>query len=187
MTPAQFKNYIDVLRTFYPNAPQFDGAQLSAWYGFFSDLNAELLFSTLDEIPRVFPRFPSIAEILSIVQPKPDHDAEARLIADRIWAGIERFGSVRSREEELKKYIGPIGWKAVEAQGGWRVICEIATYDNASSLRAQWRESAKALLQTAERQARSDRLGLGSQDRGALPPMIDVDAILTGIQTRKVT
>lgn len=203
MTGAEFKNYMDILKSFYPNAPQLDGVQMTAWYGFFKDLPAEAMFATLDEIPRSCPRFPSIAEILAMVNPKPDTDSEARIIADKIWAAIERFGSLKSKQDLIRSSIGQVGWRVVEQMGGWRVVCEIADYDNVSSLKAQWRESIKAHLNVDKVKAQRDALGLDAQpERTALPVpdekpaieapkkvglKVDLRSVLDGIKTRDVT
>lgn len=189
MTPQEFKKFIDAVKAILPlQAPEFDAHQLSAWYRIFEKYPAHQLFAVLGTLHEKFTRFPAIKEILDAIDPKPDHDAEARLIADKIWGAIERFGSLKSKQDLVRTAIGETGWKVVENMGGWRVVCEIASYDNVSTLKAQWRESAKALLDIADIDRRRDSLGLPpSHERQALPeePKNVLD-VLSLVQTREV-
>ncbi len=169
MTIADFKVWIGILRDMYPHAPVFENSQLMGWYGVFQDCDSAALYRAIPRLAKKCPRFPSIAEILEFVDPKADPDSEGRLIADRIWGAIERFGSMRGKQDAIKAAIGDVGWKVVENMGGWRVVCEIADYNNVASLKAQWRESAKAILEIAEVDERRSALGLApSQERQAL-------------------
>lgn len=195
MTPAEFSTFIDVLKGLFPQSPQFDGAMLNAWYGFFDKFSVLQMFGILKEVPKHCDRFPSIKQLLELLEPKADKDAEARIIADKIWAGIERFGSMKSKQDLVRQSIGEVGWQVVENMGGWRVVCDIASYDNVGQMKAQWRESAKALIDVAEVKAQRDRLGLdsppqweallsgSSNDRQTL----DISSLVSGIQTKKVT
>ena len=188
MTVADFKAWIDILRNMFPHAPQFEDAQLMGWYGVFKDCDGASLFRAIPTLAKNCARFPSIKEILEIVEPKVDNEAEGRLIADKIWGAIERFGSLKSKQDLVRTAIGETGWKVVENMGGWRVVCEIASYDNVSTLKAQWRESAKALLDIADIDRRRDSLGLPpSHERQALPKEAEsVLDVLSLVQTREV-
>lgn len=195
MTPAEFSTFIDVLKGLFPQSPQFDGAMLNAWYGFFDKFSVLQMFGILKEVPKHCDRFPSIKQLLEMLEPKADKDAEARIIADKIWAGIERFGSMKSKQDLVRQSIGEVGWQVVENMGGWRVVCDIASYDNVGQMKAQWRESAKAIMDVAEVKAQRDRLGLDSPPEWeALPSgssndrnTLDISALVSGIQTKKVT
>jgi len=171
MTPAEFKKFIDAVKAILPlHAPEFDAYQLSAWFKIFEKYQAHQLFGILGTLHEKHTRFPAIKELLDAIDPKPDHDAEGRAIADRIWGAIERFGSLRNKQDEIRAVIGDVGMKVVEQNGGWRVICEIANYDDAATLKAQWRESAKAIMHIAEVDKRRASLGLGpSHERQVLP------------------
>jgi hypothetical protein len=189
MSPNEFKKFIDILKSMFPHAPDFDGVQLNAWYSYFQAISSATAFAAIPDLIETCDRFPSIKQLLAAMNPKPDHDAEARLIADKIWGAIERFGSLKSKQDLVRTAIGETGWKVVENMGGWRVVCEIASYDNVSTLKAQWRESAKALLDIADIDRRRDSLGLPpSHERQALPAeepknVLDVLAL---VQTRTV-
>lgn len=195
MTPAEFSTFIDVLKGLFPQSPQFDGAMLNAWYGFFDKFSVLQMFGILKEVPKHCDRFPSIKQLLELLEPKADKDAEARIIADKIWAGIERFGSMKSKQDLVRQSIGEVGWQVVENMGGWRVVCDIASYDNVGQMKAQWRESAKAIMDVAEVKAQRDRLGLDSPSEWeALPSGSSNDRsirsileIVDSIDTKKVT
>lgn len=195
MTPAEFSTFIDVLKGLFPQSPQFDGAMLNAWYGFFDKFSVLQMFGILKEVPKHCDRFPSIKQLLEMLEPKADKDAEARIIADKIWAGIERFGSMKSKQDLVRQSIGEVGWQVVENMGGWRVVCDIASYDNVGQMKAQWRESAKAIMDVAEVKAQRDRLGLDSPPQWeALPSGSSNDRsirsileIVGSIDTKKVT
>ena len=195
MTPVEFKKFIDTLKALLPqHAPEFEAHQLSAWYIPFQEYPAQRLFALFPQLSATCDRFPSIKQILELLDPKADKDAEARVIADKIWSAIERFGSLKSNQDRVRGAIGEIGWQVVENMGGWRVVCDIARYDNVGQLKAQWRESAKALMEIAEVKGQRDRLGLESPPQWeALPRSsndrntLDVSALVSGISTRKVT
>jgi hypothetical protein len=188
MSPNEFKKFIDILKSMFPHAPDFDGVQLNAWYSYFQAISSATAFAAIPDLIETCDRFPSIKQLLAAMNPKPDHDAEARLIADKIWGAIERFGSLKSKQDLVRTAIGETGWKVVENMGGWRVVCEIASYDNVSTLKAQWRESAKALLDIADIDRRRDSLGLPpSHERQALPKEAEsVLDVLSLVQTREV-
>ena len=196
MTPVEFKKFIDTLKALLPNhAPDFEAHQLSAWYIPFKQYPAERMFALFPQLSATCDRFPSIKQILELLDPKADKDAEARIIADKIWAGIERFGSMKSKQDLVRQSIGEVGWQVVENMGGWRVVCDIASYDNVGQMKAQWRESAKAIMDVAEVKAQRDRLGLDSPPEWeALPSGSSNDRsirsileIVGSIDTKKVT
>lgn len=203
MTPAEFSTFIDVLKGLFPQSPQFDGAMLNAWYGFFDKFSVLQMFGILKEVPKHCDRFPSIKQLLELLEPKADKDAEARIIADSIWSAIERFGSLQSKTHLVRESIGELGWRVVEQMGGWRVVCQIADYDNVGQLKAQWRESIKAHMELDEVKTRRDQLGLtASEPKAALPQAearpaieaprrearkVDLRSVLSDIKTRSVT
>lgn len=204
MTPVEFKKFIETLKAILPiQAPDFEAHQLSAWYIVFEKYPSDKVFALLSQLPAVCDRFPSIKQCLDLLEPKADKDAEARIIADSIWSAIERFGSIQSKQHLVRESIGELGWRVVEQMGGWRVVCQIADYDNVGQLKAQWRESIKAHMQVDEVKARRDALGLDAQpERTALPVpdekpaieapkkvglKVDLRSVLDGIKTRDVT
>lgn len=204
MNAQEFSTFIEILRSLFPQAPQFDGAQLNAWYRFFQKFPLAQAFAILPEVPKQCDRFPSIKQLLDLLEPKADKDAEARVIADAIWSAIERFGSVQSKANLVRETIGELGWRVVEQMGGWRVVCQIADYDNAAVLKAQWRESIKAHMQVDEVKMRREQMGLapGDSEKPSLPGSdrpsaieaprndrvkLDLRSVIDEIRTRKVT
>lgn len=92
--------------------------------------------------------FPSIKEIRMAIDPELDPDQEAVVIASKIAGTVSRIGPYRW--ELAKDLIGDIGWKIVQCEGGWENICQTLTYDNQTTLKAQWRNLAKTFLTRAE-------------------------------------
>lgn len=204
MTPVEFKKFIETLKALLPqHAPEFDAHQLSAWYIPFQEYPAQRLFALFPQLSATCDRFPSIKQILDLLNPKADTDAEARVIADSIWSAIERFGSLQSKAHLVRETIGELGWRVVEQMGGWRVVCQIADYDNVGQLKAQWRESIKAHMELDEVKAKREQIGLpASEPKPALPVAesrpaieapkkiglkVDLRSVMAEIRTRPVT
>lgn len=92
-------------------------------------------------------RFPTPAEIRERITPtgNPDHDAiEA---ANRIVEALSKFGGCNADLEapKARAFIGELGWKVVEREGGWSRLVEDVTTPQLPTIKAQWRELAKAI------------------------------------------
>ena len=187
MSPQEFKKFIDTLKAIVPiGAPEFESHQLSAWYMVFQPFDAQKVFALFPTISASCDRFPSIKQILDLLDPKPDKDAEARGIADRIYGAMSRWGSLRSKQDAIREHIGPVGWRVVQDSGGWLALCEICTLDNAATLKAQWRESAKALLAIDDVNRKREHLGLPEYKSAQLPERrdaVELSSVLASIQT----
>jgi len=105
--------------------------------------------------------FPLPAVIRERAAPQMNPEHEAIEAASRITQAIAKFGW--NNQELAEKFIGPLGWRIVERDGGWSHICESVMADEIPIRRAQWREIGKAL------QARA-RLGM-SDTPPQLPPV----------------
>lgn len=103
--------------------------------------------------------FPSIKEIRTIIDPELDPDQEAMVIASKIAGAVARIGPYNS--ELARSMIGEAGWQVVQCEGGWENICQTLTYENQSTLKAQWRNLAKTFISRAE----SNVLALQSPQR----------------------
>lgn len=103
--------------------------------------------------------FPSIKEIKMVIDPELHPDQEAMIIASRIAGAVARIGPYQS--DLAKHMIGPIGWRIIQSEGGWENICQTLTYDNQSTLKAQWRNLAKTFIDRGE----SNVLSLPSPDK----------------------
>jgi hypothetical protein len=88
-------------------------------------------------------RMPLPAVIRDRLQPADTLESNARESASRIATAVSRIGPYRTAE--AKAYIGELGWEVVKRQGGWEETCAALTYDNATTLQAQWRELAISL------------------------------------------
>jgi hypothetical protein len=160
---------------FAPNVK--DPALLDAWFAELGKLDTPMLSGVYREAIAKCDAFPSIRELLQFggLSPQSDED-KGRDVAERIWSGIGKFGSVNGRLiidtpekvfalgkndgslEKIEKteadkkwsviceYLGPIGLAVVKTQGGWNQICNTATNDNQTTLKAQWREYAAVIV-----------------------------------------
>ena len=61
-------------------------------------------------------------------------------IANRIENAIGTYGYMNHKG--AKGYIGERGWAVVEQLGGWVRVCDIQSFDQMPSLRANWRKLA---------------------------------------------
>ena len=68
----------------------------------------------------------------------------AREAAERIVHAVSRYGW--SNLTLAKEYIGELGWKCVEMQGGWQTVCSEVTHENQGFLKAQYREYCRTLI-----------------------------------------
>lgn len=88
-------------------------------------------------------RFPLPSKIAALIQPQISSDDEAREAAARIFAAVPKFGWCNQRM--AREYIGELGWRVVELQGGWTYLCETLKPNMAPTLQAQFRELAKTI------------------------------------------
>lgn len=88
-----------------------------------------------DPAQKFFPR-PSL-----IIEAALGSNKDAAIEAtNRIVQAMSMFGW--TNPESAKKFIGELGWRVVEREGGWKSMCEKTTYDDLPILKAQWRELA---------------------------------------------
>lgn len=94
-------------------------------------------------------RYPLPAEIRDMCGVgKISIDAEARESASRICSAIRNFGYTNA--ERAKEYIGDLGWRVVERNGGWTTLCESVMDDQIGIFQAQARDLARATLERAQ-------------------------------------
>lgn len=86
---------------------------------------------------------------------KISKDLQAKETAAKILSAISKFGySVSLNDvklDDIKKYVGVIGWRVVELQGGWNTICESVTNVNKPTYQAQWRDLALSLSEQEQK------------------------------------
>ncbi|MFI5342844.1 MAG: hypothetical protein ACHQUC_01350 [Chlamydiales bacterium] len=93
-------------------------------------------------------QIPMPADIINFFIPALDDDSKARDAASRICSAIREFGY--TNPEKAKTYIGELGWRVVERQGGWVRLCEEMHDDQLAIFQAQARDLAKAQIQFAK-------------------------------------
>lgn len=98
-------------------------------------------------------RFPSIGDLVRLIQPEENDDDAAVEVAGRIFDAIARFGYWNPKEAQ--DYVGEVGWLVVARNGGWAALCEGTLSRNVPALKAQFREMALSIL----RRARAGTLG----------------------------
>lgn len=86
---------------------------------------------------------PLPAQIRAIVQPTPDPEAEARAILDRIITAVNKFGWPQG--EQARAFIGELGWRVVQFNGGWTELCQ-SNFIHNPGLLAQARNRAEDLI-----------------------------------------
>lgn len=89
-------------------------------------------------------RFPLPGQIRNIVCPDVNPEDQGRDAAARIVSALSKFGYTNSNEAKL--YIGSLGWKVVERQGGWAALCERTMRDELPTYQAQWAKHALSIV-----------------------------------------
>lgn len=90
-------------------------------------------------------RFPLPAIIRDKVMPADLSDGECLIASGRIIGAVSAIGPYEPAR--AREYIGELGWEIVKLEGGWEEVCQKLTYDNEATLKAQWRNTAKAVVQ----------------------------------------
>jgi len=79
-------------------------------------------------------------------------ELQSKEVSAKILSAISKFGYTVSvndtKIDDIKKYVGDIGWKVIDLQGGWNAICESVTNANKSTYQAQWRDLALSVLES---------------------------------------
>lgn len=88
-------------------------------------------------------RCPLPSVIRQRIQPAQTDEQRALDAVSLIVMAISKVGPYRT--QEARALVGDLGWLVVEREGGWQHVCEMLTDENVGTLRAQWRELAKAL------------------------------------------
>lgn len=93
-------------------------------------------------------RLPLPADLVRILEGETQNDQSIGIeVAGRIITAINRFGAYGWKE--AKEYIGEVGEKVVETQGGWGALCELKT-DEVNTRQAQLRDLARSMLEKSK-------------------------------------
>lgn len=95
-----------------------------------------------------FTRMPLPAAILARARPVESDDTTARTIAAMIISAVSRFGW--PNQDRAKEFLGEVGWKVVELQGGWTKLCQTLDESNITTFQAQWRDLALSILRRSK-------------------------------------
>lgn len=121
----------------------------------------EAVGKSLSDLAKRSVFFPALAEIIQGIE----YDANtaesiedrARVVAARIWEGLQKFPRIRQvmvagdyrtepDPEKIKSFVGEVGWSVIKTEGGWNAIHESAYESNGNIMKAQWRELAMAMI-----------------------------------------
>lgn len=91
---------------------------------------------------------PRPAILINYISPQISHRALADDASSRIFQAIKDYGYLNSLNAQ--KFIGELGWKVVEREGGWHKVCETTMEKTKSITKAQWRDLALSLLERAK-------------------------------------
>ncbi len=86
--------------------------------------------------------FPSVSDIIEIVS---FNFLDPEEISTKITGAVSKFGNYRAADARI--YLGEVAWDIVKIEGGWENVCQMLTYDNLSTLQAQWRRLAQVIIQ----------------------------------------
>lgn len=90
--------------------------------------------------------FPLPAQLIEIIRPQENTRNEAVEAAARIVEAVSKFGY--SNPSEAKMFVGDLGWRVVERNGGWLYVCEnLGVNLNVNSFQAQARDLAMATIE----------------------------------------
>lgn len=117
---------------------------------------------------------PLPSQIRAKLTPESNPESEATMIVGRIIEAISRVGPYEVAK--AKAAIGPVGWTLVSMEGGWEHVCSVET-DKLPTLKAQWRQTAKALIER----------GVGANDTKALPGPRDAGLTPLGEMLERIT
>jgi hypothetical protein len=146
------KEFIVTVGMYYGR--QFEDAVLAMYVEDLEDLPFEAVMKAYGD-HRKNPKnkfMPLPAEIRTVVQPQPEIETDEQLAVEassRILQAMSKCGW--NNPEGARAFIGEVGWHVVQREGGWANLCERTHNDDLPILKAQWRESAKAILGMAKR------------------------------------
>lgn len=86
--------------------------------------------------------FPALSDVLSLVS---FNGMDAEELSAKIVGSVSKFGPYKSADARI--YLGETAWNIIQLEGGWENVCQMLTYENMSTLQAQWRKLAVIMIQ----------------------------------------
>lgn len=136
---------------------------MEIWRRNLADLPDDALRSAFGRACSECKAFPSVALIREYAAAAQHGDVETHAdVCRRVSDARRKFGPCLPcvpkcsdcRADKARKHIGELGWKAVQAMGGWSSACDVHT-DDLGTWRAQLREAYRVI---GEREQRDRRL-----------------------------
>lgn len=87
-------------------------------------------------------------QIIQLLEPEISPRALADEAAGRIYQAITLCGYDNSNG--AKEFIGELGWRVVEREGGWVSICRTCSEQNKGTTKAQWRDMALSIIERSK-------------------------------------
>lgn len=112
--------------------------QLSMYAEDLEDLDPQAMGAAIKRLRRTEQFFPKPGIIRQAILGN-DRD-EAIEASNRIVEAMAKFGW--NNPDRAREFVGELGWRVVEREGGWRALCERTENDDLPALKAQWRELA---------------------------------------------
>ncbi len=119
--------------------------------------------------------FPSVNEIVGLVQSKMPTKFSSFEVANKIITTISKKGHTWNWEGNFRPYetfdkallaeLGEIGFQLVKSLGGWDRVCEESNTANIGVMRAQLRQTAEALLRRQEQEQVNQQIEAPAQNK----------------------
>lgn len=105
--------------------------------------------------------FPLPAKLIALVTPKENTELDlGREVAGRIIQAVSKFG--HNNSTSACEFIGDLGWKVVQRNGGWAAICSELNENNKGIMQAQMRDLAISIMRMSANGTLDEPIGLPS-------------------------
>lgn len=91
---------------------------------------------------------PTPNQLFQLCRPEISKKQVATEVSARIVTAVKRFGY--PWPHEAREFVGEVGWKVIELQGGWAQVCEQMNNSRIPMFQAQFRELAETVIIKAE-------------------------------------
>ena len=132
---AQIWDVLSKFSLLFDNPPP--NARLEAYCAYLAKYSPKQIKLVLDSMAREFEKFPSLAAIMKILEPKIIEKDRANELVGELFSAVKKFGYYRA--VEAKEFLAAKKWKCVENFGGWENLC-LVERDEMAMARAQLRD-----------------------------------------------